>query len=397
MSLYEKFAEYVAGDVTAIRAITKLQPVGGPSSKVYAPTYKDGKNAAYATETRWSEGQRVDSVLLDSIQSQANRMELALLNACQDGRLNLPLFTLDVPGHGTLTALDVPHRVHDAIFRDSLWGGKPFRQSPEGHKLVAARTANATAFFNFCPTALLFGTWDSQSGGGANAAKVPRAIGSEIVGLDVVIGKRTASRIDPLGIKKDEGTIYKAASNDEYWTLEEAKAEKDKFGKPMLFKKGKPSEINHGNIPPTIAPGGFTIREALQTMVLSLTQLRRLRFPLDDGTDNPHRDAAGRAVLGALGLYAFLLACEEGLDLRSRCHLVASHAPKFEVIRRVLGEPETFSADSSMVKELLDEALAAAKAQRLEWNGGPIKLTPTDKLLKLVKLSDQSAGTEDDG
>lgn len=394
MSLYKKFAEYVTGDVTAIRANIRLEPVGGPTSKVFPPTYESGK---YATESRWLNGQRVDAVLLDSIQSQANRMELALLNACRDGKLDLPLFQLEIPGHGTLTALDVPHRVHDAIFRDSLWGGKPFRQSLNGKDLVASRTANATAFFRFCPTALLFGTWDSQSGAGVNGAKVPRAIGSEIVGLDAVVGVRTSSRLDPLGIKASEGVIYKAASAEEFWTLDEAKAEKVK-GKALLFnKKGKPSEINHGNIAPSITPGGVTIREALQTVVLSLTQLRRTRFPLDDGTVNPHRDAAGRAVLGALGLYAFLLACEEGLDLRSRCHLVASHAPQFEVIRRVLGEPETFSADSSMVKELLDEALAAAKSEGLVWNAGPIKLTPTDKLLQLVQLSDQSAGTEEAG
>lgn len=395
MLLFENISSYLSSDVTAIRAITRLQPVGGPGSKLFPPTYEGGK---YAFEKRWVDGHQVDAVLLDAVQSQANRMESALLNACLDGCVNLPLLRIAIPGHGTITTLDAPHRVHDAIFRDSLWGGKPFRQSPDGKRLVDARPVNATAFFEFCPTALLFGTWDSQGGGGVTSAKVPRAIASEIVGLDAVRGVRTSSRIDPLGIQAMEGKVFKAAKSEEQWTLDEATAEKSN-GKPAVFgKKGKPSEINHGNIAPSITDasngaGGVTIREAMQTTVLSFTQFRRLRFPDADGKVDPKRDAAGRTVLAALGLYAFLLTWDEGMELRSRCHLVAIHEPKLEVIRRVIGEPETFTASSEEAKEALEQALDGAKKSGLTWHADPIDLQPTEKLLKLVRLSDASTET----
>lgn len=68
------------GSAAAIRSRVKLQPAGGEGDKVFPPTYLGAK---YAEEERIdpATGQRVKCVLLDSVQSQANRMEDAL----QDG------------------------------------------------------------------------------------------------------------------------------------------------------------------------------------------------------------------------------------------------------------------------------------------------------------------------
>ncbi len=123
----------------------------------------------------------------------------------------------------------------------------------------------------------------------------------------------------------------------------------------------KPSEINHGNVTPTISsvekkePGGVTFREAVQTTVLSLTQLRKLRFPNADGSISPDRDVAGRAVIAALGILAVLLQQEEGYQLRSRCHLVPSEASQFEAISRTEQERESFGIDSAPPPEHLTE------------------------------------------
>ena len=68
----------VADNAAAFRCITEYQPAGGAGDKVFPPTYEGGK---YAVETRIIRGERVQCVLLDSVQSQANRMELALLEA----------------------------------------------------------------------------------------------------------------------------------------------------------------------------------------------------------------------------------------------------------------------------------------------------------------------------
>ena len=78
----------VAGSAAAFRSITKLQPVDGEGGKVFPATYAGG---AYATERRTLDGAIVDCILIDSVQSQANRAEEALKTAIERGRTKLPL------------------------------------------------------------------------------------------------------------------------------------------------------------------------------------------------------------------------------------------------------------------------------------------------------------------
>jgi hypothetical protein len=86
----------VAGTAAAFRCVTELQPAGGEGDKVFPPTYEGGK---YAFEARLVPGREeaVPCVLLDSVQSQANRMELALLDAWRAGLLPLPVVTAAFP------------------------------------------------------------------------------------------------------------------------------------------------------------------------------------------------------------------------------------------------------------------------------------------------------------
>ena len=74
---FDVLKEAVSGTAAAFRSRTTLQPAGGEGAKVFPPTYA---GAVYATEKRRLPGhdQPVDCVLLDSVQSQANRMEEAL-------------------------------------------------------------------------------------------------------------------------------------------------------------------------------------------------------------------------------------------------------------------------------------------------------------------------------
>jgi CRISPR-associated protein Csb1 len=383
------------GELTAIRSITKLQPAGGAGDKVFPPTYEGG---AYAFEKRIIGGQPVDTVLLDSVQSQANRFEDVLLEAFRAGRLAMPVFEMSVPGHDSITSLTVPHRVHDAILRDSTWNGTPFRESEHGKRLVSARAWNATPFFEYAPTALLFGTWDSQSGGGVNTAKIARSLVSEIIAMDVVRGVRTSSRIDPLGIKAVRDVIAKT-DDGEIWRFVEPNPDAKK-GKKSEGKTVRPSEINHGNVTPTITdpetgPGGVTFREAMQTTVLSVAQIRKLRFPADGDGASAGRDVAGRAVIAALGLYAVTLQQEDGYQLRSRCQLVPVEASRFEAIGRTGKEREHFALDSTTAAMTLERTLETAGEHGLKWHSGRIELQPRLDLLKLVAHSDRAtAGVE---
>jgi CRISPR-associated protein Csb1 len=381
------------GEMTAIRSVTQLEPAGGGGDKVFPPTYEGG---VYAFEKRIIDGQTVETVLLDSVQSQANRFEEALLDVFRAGRIAFPVFEMNIPGHDAITSLTIPHRVHDAILRDSLWEGKPFRESENGKRLVSARAWNATPFFQYAPTALLLGTWDSQSGGGVNTAKIARCLVSEIVAVDVVPGKRTSSRIDPLGIKLVKDVIAKT-ENGELWKFVDPPEDAAKKPKKTEVKTVRPSEINHGNVLPTIADGGVTFREAVQTTVLSLTQIRRLHFPDGSGAISEARDVAGRAAIAALGLCAVTLQQEEGYQLRSRCHLVPKEAPHFELLGRTAKDSESFSLDSSTAEEALKRALDAAGKQDLEWHPGTIELQPRPDLLKLVAYSDHAMAAPPEG
>lgn len=394
----------VSGNYAAFRCTTELQPAGGPGDKVFPPTYKD---ARYAFEKRRLPGRPdpVDCVLLDSVQSQANRMELALLDAWnRAGSSNpfpLPVITVEFPDSARglrISSLEAPHRIADALLRDSEAdddkGGKiAFRTSPAGKALDQSSLANATPLFEHCPTALLFGLWDSTGAAGGLGVKFPRAIVSEVVGIDVERGVRTSSRIDPSQILKNAGKLF-ARDGEPRWTLDEAKAVHENNGEPVLYggnddkkKRGTPAAAILGNVTPTIGEtGGVTLDHALQTTVLSLPSLRRLRFPIQ-GKSTDDVDIAARTVLAAMGICAATLVRESGCDLRSRCLLVPTAKYTWELLGSPCQPPATFEIDADSATEIYCDSIAAAQKLKLPWNEKPITLTPSPELLALVLRS----------
>jgi CRISPR-associated protein Csb1 len=145
---------------------------------------------------------------------------------------------------------------------------------------------------------------------------------------------------------------------------------------------------------------------ALHTWTLSLTQLRRLRFPSGEtgaaaeASEAPasetrsepapptheQRNEAARTVLAALALYALALQQEKGYWLRSRCELVPSESVVLERIGDAGGSWSIGTAADS--KTLLDTALTEARAVGVTWSKKVTVLEPTAKLKKLVSLSD---------
>ena len=397
----------VAGGAVAIRARTRLEPAGGPGDKIFPPTYvKDTRSETkYAFEERIVDGRSVATVLLDSVASQANRIEEALLEGWRRGELAFPVVGVDfsevdgLADLGQITALQAPHRIADAILRDSVDAdGVPFRLTAIGRAVTDARPNAATSLFRYCPTALVFGVWDSTGPKGGLGAKFQRCLVSEIVGFDAVPGVKTASRIDPLGIEKKAGPVYEAKGQPGEWTSLETEAAVEK-GKPKPFsrkgagEKGSPAAINHGNIPPSIDSdaGGVTISHAVHTVVLSLAGLRRLRFPTrSDGAAVPasERDVvetAARTALAALGLAGIVSQRRGGYDLRSRSLLVATEPLQLELLGRDGGAPQLVCIDDPAA--LLAEAATAAAARGIGWETAPVMLTPTPKLAHLVRES----------
>jgi CRISPR-associated protein Csb1 len=397
----------VAGRAAAIRAITRLEPAGGPGDKVFPPTYvKEGRaETKYAMEKRYLDGREALTVLLDSVASQANRMEEALLEGWRRKELSFPVVWVNFAKEEGLqdleqiSALQAPHRIADALLRDSLLAGTPFRDTAIGRDFADSRVTLATGMYKHCPTALVFGVWDSTGPKGGMGAKFQRCLVSEIVGIDVIAGLKTASRIDPLGIEKKAGPVYAHKEPGQEWTVDPKEARTEK-GRPVEFSrkgagKGNPAAINHGNIPPSIdaEAGGVTMAYAVQTTVLSLAGLRRLRFsttvqgaPIPPGTRDAAETAA-RTALAALALAAVVYQRDNDYDLRSRSLLVARNPLTFEILGRDGGEAARFGLDRANAADLLTEAEKRAREHGLGWERGPVELTPSRKLADLVRQS----------
>ncbi|MEQ1564513.1 MAG: type I-U CRISPR-associated RAMP protein Csb1/Cas7u [Myxococcota bacterium] len=412
----------------AFRARVKLDPAGGPGDKVFPPTYSTGERepTKYALEERQVGDERVLAVLLDSVASQANRMEEALLAAWRGGEIDIPVVVVDftrvadLGDIGEITSLEAPHRLADAILRDSVLDGKPYRHHELGRAFTEATPRNATAVYQQAPHALVFGMWDSTGPKGGMGSKFQRALVSEIVGLGVArdatndrvsSGTKVGSRIDPLAIPSAI-PIYASRSDPRDWTADRAEAAEDKQDKPVEFqrkgadKKGKPSTINHGNVAPTLdrKAGGVTFREAVQTTVLSLPALRRLQFPTNaTGTRYPAEERgpaelAARTALAALGLTAIALGRERGYDLRSRALLVPRGPLALELVG-VDGDVTPFALPVETATSLLRAAAAEAARHGLAWVREPARLTPAPKLGALVREARRLAeqGAADDG
>ena len=88
---YETLSDAVQGKADYLRIRTKLQPADKADGKVHPPTYAGPEGSPRADEARYhieerrSDGETVMAVVLDSVPSQANRAEEALLDAYEDG------------------------------------------------------------------------------------------------------------------------------------------------------------------------------------------------------------------------------------------------------------------------------------------------------------------------
>jgi CRISPR-associated protein Csb1 len=266
----------------------------------------------------------------------------------------------------------MPHRLSDAILRESEIDSVPFARSRPGQRLLATKPADLSPILETSPTTLLFGCWFTQYGP-AQRLKIQRCTTSEIWAYNAVLGQAVGSRIDPLGIEKIQ--LYETKDGD--WTALEDKAVRS-GDKAKPFGK-KPSELLHGNIAPSIRQQGITAERVQLRWALPLAAVRRLRF------GGSERESAGQAYVAALGLLARVLDHQAGYSLRSRCDLLSSGPMAIDIVGPD-GEIETRTVTAETAITLFREAEDGLRRAGIALHGA-IEAQPSTKLADLIKAN----------
>lgn len=301
-----------------------LEPVEGRDLPLFPATYPTPKGGEHRHGTPYTINRLRDGTLvacLDSVQSQANRMEESF-----HGPLDWAVPQLAVSaGERTVRLTELSHRLADAAIRCTSLRDEikaAFTAFAKGDPLAIARLS---------PTSLVYGAWDSRE----TQVKIPRIIRSEIVAYDVDPFTRSAQFSG--SFTKDELDF-----SDGEW------------------KKG--AEIGFAPTPSVDQHGGVLVRgRIVQVASIHIGAVRAL----------------GRGTQGGrLGEYVLALALGGlfvgGRDykLRSGCWLVPAEAPQTEVVKADGGRSVLALTDKD-VDALLREAVAAAKALSIDLPGGP--------------------------
>lgn len=233
-----------------------LMPVEGPGSVIFPPTYafpSSHKGPPYNVDTL-SDGTRVATI--DSVGSQANRME-PLFKAAMDGagenpRATLvPQVTIAYGNRKSVSILEAGHRLGDALVRSTELAEDAHRAFME---FLDHGTADGMA--KLAPTSLVFGVWDSRD----TQAKLPRIVQSVIRAWDV----------DPLTRSAQYAPPVDYAELDVFTEAEKEKQEGNT--KSPLAQRG------FVHVPAAGEHGGIVARGAIRRDVtINLVALRRLK------------------------------------------------------------------------------------------------------------------------
>ncbi len=174
--------DLLSPNMVALHYRQKLEPVDGRDLAIFPPTYPaPSQQGANRHDTPYvinelSDGSRI--VSLDSVPSQANRMEACFASIYADC---VPRVGVEAGGK-TVMVTQLSHRLADAAIRATDLE-EDIRSAFEDYA-----QGNAVSVAKICPTALVFGAWDSRD----TRVKIPRLIRSEIVAHDVDVLTRSA-------------------------------------------------------------------------------------------------------------------------------------------------------------------------------------------------------------
>lgn len=290
-----------------IRVSAELEPLGGKGSPINPAIHSGG---VYAWQRRYTAGadEPQDCIVVDSVQSQAARLQRALADLAGYPVIEMDLSEAVLPAHlpSRITSVEFPHRHADAYVRDAYREGVKFDQTDLGRALLHATASKPEALLGWFPHSLIYGFWQSHTGKNGTQAKHPRVWTSEVIGWAPSMSKDDIEgrdrKFEKLGTKGDPMNIDSGAADK---------------GDP------KPSEVGHGQVPFGGAgtdedkrrPPAMSFARMTQTADLSFATLRRVA----DRRDQPRGfdPVRARALLAMLALWAHDRRFGGSVDLRT--------------------------------------------------------------------------------
>ncbi len=397
-------AACTSGGGSCLVSTTDLRPAGGWHTSVapakFAPA--KGQGAVYAYETRFLDGKPRRAVIIDSKQSQLNRIEAAIHLAIEQedpvlGRLpRIEVVYGNQGGAERYTDLTLPHRAFDGHIRAGRIDGQGVTSHPPYIALRDASPANARALLVTSPVTLVFGGWDASRK--TRQGRWRSALVGEIVGFCAEGGpdRRGGARVDPVGMQMQVGpdTALELVKRQQeelspklyQKILKEVEAAKKKRANISL------SHLGLGGIPPALNQlAGVACDRIKRTHVLSFATLRQMRF----GCETPEGDAACRGLLAALALDG-LARSDHELCLRANCDLVEDGPTRVTIDRRRGKEEEVSPLAIEATAKLLGQALDhAATAAKIEWSGTILRVEgDPDILAGAVADAEEEEGGE---
>ena len=308
-----------------------LQPVEGPDVPIFPPTYPVAEESGghrfgspyTINETR--DGIRICD--LDSVQSQANRMEGAFSADLSDV---VPRHAVRAGNHPAKPLTELPHRIVDASIRATALGDS-IREW-----MLALESGDPEPLARIAPTSLVYGAWDSRD----TQVRLPRAVRSEIRAHEISVLTRSAQ--------------YSGAFPQESLGIDD---------RAWNRKKGGAAGVGFAPTPSVDAPGGILVHgEIVHSASILLNVLRKYRT--SDRSDILPCYLLGLAMGG-------LLVGARDYVLRSGCCLVPAGRTQWCSVA-VNGERTTVEiSENAVLEELRDAARAWADAAGVELGGEP--------------------------
>lgn len=299
----------------AITLTEILEPAEDKDAIIFPPTFavkqgmphpyqldelNDKSNERLSPQEAAKAGLEVNNCLIDSVGSQANRMESIFQQAPLAALV--PQITVRLNDKTNANLLDVGHRIADGAVRFS-----GLRNEVTAAIEALRDTANAAPLARLAPTSLVFGFWDSRPD--TTMYKFGRMLSSTVRATNVGIVKRSA-QFNPAFDPKQLGLADELPEDENEAQTSSGKAADGKDPLSKLGLRAAPAVNTHGGV--------RVFGQIVRRTQINLVRLRALAITNEGGIDEVETLKLRRYIL-SLALVA--ARAQTNYNLREGCLL----------------------------------------------------------------------------